>query len=223
MGENSSRFIHLLRRFVWTAALLFVLQLIFAIVGLPRPLCDWLHAKDLQPIETPHTIVVLGGGGVPSASTLLRLYYAAEFGRGLTGVTFVVSLPADEKPDEASVGRMRNELVTRGIPASQIRMETRGLSTRHQAVNIGSLLGDKARQKPIVVVTSGYHIRRAVLAFRAAGFTNVRGLLAANVEAEADFGWFTGLRYGVWNNWAQEAELMRELIVLMFYKLHGWV
>jgi len=223
MAENVSRFVRILRHLVWVAAVLFALQLIFAVVGLPRPLCDWLSAKDLQPRETPRTIVVLGGGGVPSASTLMRLYYAAEFGRSLTGVTFVVSLPADEKPDEAGVGRMRGELVMRGIPASQIQMETRGLSTRHQAVNIHSLLGDEARQQPLVVVTSGFHMRRAVLAFRASGFTNVRGLLAANIDAEADFGWFTGLRYGVWNNWAGEAELTRELLALAAYKLRGWV
>jgi len=223
MVASSSRFVRTLRRLVRWAALLFALQLVGAVVGLPRSLCDWLHAKDLQPNETPRTIVVLGGGGVPSASTLLRLYCAAEFGRGLTGVTFVVSLPAEEKPDEASVGRMRDELVMRGIPASQIRMETRGVSTRQQAVNIRSLLGEQACQQPLVVVTSGFHVRRAVLAFRKAGFNRVRGLHAAAVDVEADLGWFTGLRYGLWKNWASEAELMRELLAFAAYKLRGWV
>jgi uncharacterized SAM-binding protein YcdF (DUF218 family) len=118
---------------------------------------------------------------------------------------------------------MRDELVMRGIPASQIRMETRGTSTRHQAVNIRSLLGDEARQQPLVVVTSGFHVRRAVLAFRAVGFTNVRGLHAGGVDVEADLGWFTGLRYGVWNNWAKEAELMRELFAMVVYKVSGWI
>ncbi len=75
MAETISRFVRTFRRLVWLAALLFVLQMIGAIVGLPRPLCDWLHAKDLQPNETPRAVVVLG------------------------------------------------------IPASQIRMETRGVST----------------------------------------------------------------------------------------------
>lgn len=223
MGKEGSSVMRTVRRLVWLAALLFALQMIGAVVGLPRPLCDWLRAKDLQPHEMPRTIVVLGGGGVPSQSTLIRLYYAAEFGRSLTGAAFIVSLPADEKPDEASVGRMRNELVMRGIPASQIQMETRGTSTRHQAVNIRSLFGDEARHQPLVVVSSGYHLRRAVLAFQKAGFTNARGLLAANVDVEADLGWFTGLRYGVWNNWAAEAELVRELIALAAYKLRGWI
>jgi len=90
-------------------------------------------------------------------------------------------------------------------------------------VNIRALLGDEARQQPLVVVTSGFHVRRAVLAFREVGFPNVRGLLAASVDAEADLGWFTGLRYGIWRNLASEAELMRELIAFATYKLRGWV
>jgi uncharacterized SAM-binding protein YcdF (DUF218 family) len=223
MAENTSRFVRTFRQLVWLAAVLFVLQMLGAIIGLPRPLCRWLNALDLQPNETPRTIVVLGGGGVPSMSTLIRLYYAAELGRGCTGTTFIVSLPADEKPDEASVGRMRNELIMRGIPESQIRMETRGTSTRQQAVNTRSLLGDEARHQPLVVVSSHYHVRRAVLAFRAVGFTRVRGLFAGNIEPEADLGWFTGLRYGVWNTWAHEPELVRELIAFAAYKLRGWV
>lgn len=222
MAETISRFTRSLRRLVWLAAFLFVLQMIGVVVGLPAPLCDWLYAKDLQPNETPHTVVVLGGGGVPSSSTLLRLYCAAEFGRSLTGATFIVSLPADQNPDEASVGRMRDELVLRGIPASRIRMETRGTSTRHQAVNVRSLLGDEARHQPLVVVTSGFHMRRSVLAFRAVGFSNVRGELAAGADVEADLGWFTGLRYGIWKNWELQAELVRELCALAFYKLRGW-
>lgn len=211
------------RWLVRVAAALFALQLLGAIVGLPRPVGDWLHAKDLRPRETPRAIVVLGGGGVPSPSTLLRLYCAAEYGRSFTGVTFIVSLPADERPDEASVGRMRDELILRGIPASQIQMETRGLNTRQQAVNIRSLLGEARRHEPLVVVTSGFHVRRAVLAFRKAGFTHVRGLHATSADVEADLGWFTGLRYGIWKNWAGQIDFVRELLALAVYKLRGWI
>jgi uncharacterized SAM-binding protein YcdF (DUF218 family) len=220
---TNSRLRFLLRNLVRLAAALLGLQLVFAITGPPRALRDWLVGKGLEPRETPRTIVVLGGGGIPSESSLIRLYHAAQYGAGMTGTTFIVSLPADENPDANSVGRMRGELVLRGIPATQIRMETRGLGTRDQAVNIRSLLGESARQEPLVVVTSGYHVRRAVLAFRAAGFTNVRGLHAASIEAEADFGLFAWLRYGLWNNLACEADIMRELIALAFYKLRGWV
>ena len=143
---------------------MFALQLFVAITGPPRVLTDWLTCKKLQPQETPRNIVVLGGGGIPSTTSLVRLYYAAEYGRGLTGTVFVVSLPANIDPERASVGRMRDELVMRGIPAAQIRMETRGLGTRDEAVKVRELLGEAALSEPLVVVSSEFHLRRAVLA-----------------------------------------------------------
>ena len=222
MAENGSKFRRSARHIVWVAAAMFALQLIVAVTGPPHVLTDWLTCKKLQPRETPRNIVVLGGGGIPSTTSLVRLYYAAEYGRGLTGTVFVVSLPASVDPEHASVGRMRDELVMRGIPAARIRMETRGLGTRDEAVRVRELLGDEALPEPLVLVSSEFHLRRAVLAFRRVGFANVRGLQADDVGAEAEFR-FANLRYGIWGNFAREAVIMRELIALLFYKLCGWV
>jgi len=219
--KNGSRFARWTRRVAWGAAAVFVVQCIMALTGPPRALVDWLTCENLKPQETPRTIVVLGGGGIPSTSSLIRLYYAAEYGRNMTGTTFVVSLPSNIDPERASVGRMRDELVMRGIPASRIRMETRGLGTRDEAVKVRELLGEATIHEPVVVVSSEFHLRRAVLAFRRAGFSNVRGLYADNIGAEADFR-FAGLRYGVWNNLSRQAAIMRELIALAVYKVCGW-
>jgi uncharacterized SAM-binding protein YcdF (DUF218 family) len=205
----------------WTIrvfAALFLLQLALAVTGLPRGLTDWLNGQDSRPQQPPSTIVVLGGGGMPSDSTLIRLYYAAQLGQGLTGVTYIVALPAGNDAEHESVGRMRDELVLRGVPASAVRMETRGRNTHEQAVNVRAL----GVAEPVAVVSSGYHVRRAVLAFRAAGFGNVVGYNAGNVDPEGDLGWFTGLRYGVWGSWSRQAIVLRELIALAAYKLCGW-
>ncbi len=146
---------------------------------------------------------------------MLRCYLAAEFGRQLTNTTFIVALPADDDPETSSVGRMRDELVMRGIPAESIRMEFRGLNTRQQAANVRALLGDDAVDEPLVVVSSQYHVRRAARYFRKAGFTNVSGLTAHSVSAEAAIGpgacW---LRYRVWNNAVAWVRISRELVAL---------
>ena len=210
------------RGLVRAAAGLFLLQCVLVVSGPPRWLVRWLTAADLAPRGRPEIIVVLGGGGIPSESGLIRCYYAAQFGAGRTGLTYVVSLPADKDPETNSVGRMRDELVLRGVAPAQIRMESRGLDTHDQAVRTLALLGETARRRPLVVVTSGYHLRRAILAFRAVGFTDVAGLNAVSIGAEADFGMFTWLRYGLWNNLAREAEIVRELIALGWYKFRGW-
>lgn len=222
MANKDSTLFRIVRRVVWVSALLFILQLLVAFTGPPRWLTDWLICKELQPQERSDTIVVLGGGGIPSTTTLVRLYYAAEYGRSLTGTVFVVSLPANVPPEQASVGRMRDELVMRGIPASRIRMETRGLGTRDEAVKVRELLGEEALRQSLVVVSSDFHLRRAVLAFRRAGFANVRGLYADDIGAEAEFR-FANLRYGVWGRLKDEVVIIRELIALAVYKVCGWI
>lgn len=222
MVENGSKFRRCARRVVWGAAAMFALQLLMAVIGPPHALTDWLTCKKLPPRETPRVIVVLGGGGIPSTTSLVRLYYAAEYGRGLTGTVFVVSLPSNIDPEHASVGRMRDELVMRGIPTTRIRMETRGLGTRDEAIKVRELLGDEALRQPLVVVSSEFHLHRAVLAFQRVGFANVRGLYAGDIGAEAEFR-FANVRYGIWNNFAREAVIMRELSALLVYKLCGWV
>jgi uncharacterized SAM-binding protein YcdF (DUF218 family) len=201
----------------------FLLQLASAIIGPPKRLVEWLNATELEPQEPPRYIVVLGGGGIPSPSSLQRTYYAARFGRGLTNATFIVSLPADKDPAANSVGRMRDELVLRGIPANTILMETRGRNTHEQAVNVARLLGPDALRAPVLIVTSSFHMRRAVLLFRKAGFTRVSALVAYSVEAEADMGPFTWLRYGIWSHGETELRILRELISLATCKLRGWI
>lgn len=209
-----------MKRLVWVAAACFLLQLVFVLTGPPAPLVEWLTGENLNPPKNPRYVVVLGGSGVPSGNTLLRTWHAARFGVGLTGATFIVSLPADVSPETSSVGRMRDELVLRGIPAAAIQMETHALNTHEQAMNVRKMID---ADSTVVVVTSGFHMRRALLSFRKAGFTNVDGLFAYSVGPEADAGTNTWLRYSVWGNWAQEVEISRELAALLVYKLRGWI
>jgi uncharacterized SAM-binding protein YcdF (DUF218 family) len=211
------------RIFAVVAAIVFLLQLLVTVAGPPRCIVDWLEMPEIAPREIPRSIVVLGGGGIPSGSSLLRAYYAAQYGKNLTGTTFVVALPADGDPETSSVGRMRDELVLRGIPAAAIRMEYHGLNTREQAVNVQRLLGPEALDQPILIVTSGYHMRRAVACFRRLGYTRIAGLLASDIGAEAEIGPWGWLRYGVWSHLEQEVRILRELTALAIYRLEGWI
>lgn len=208
---------------VAAAAVLFAGQLLLGFTGLPRGLTDWLCGRRLPACERPTHIVVLGGGGIPSATGLIRTYYAAAFGRAATQAVFIVALPAAGEPERQSVGRMRDELVLRGIPAEAIRLETRGRNTREQAANIRALLGPPATDERVVLVTSPTHIRRAVLCFRRAGFARATGLPADNTAAEGDPGPRTQWRYGFWNNLTFQIEVARELTALLVYRLRGWL
>ena len=203
------------------AGVLFLAQLLLALAGPPRGLRDWLNGVACYPRETPRYVIVLSGGGIPSGSSLIRAYYAAQFGRNLTGTTFVVAMPADQDPEHNSVGRFRDELVLRGIPASRVLMETHGRNTYEQAGNIRQLLGAAVLREPVLVVTSGFHVRRATMCFHKQGFERVAGLDAASIDAEADPGWFAYLRYIFWGNLSSQITIFRELLAIFGYKLCG--
>lgn len=208
----------------WLLALcgiLFVAQVFVGFVGLPGWLLFWMTGGE-PPVDHPRYVVVLGGGGIPSETGLMRTYCAAAYGAGRTGVTFIVALPADGDPTTNSVGRMRRELVMRGIPAESVIMEYRGRSTWEQAANIRRML-DSGTDQHMAIVTSPYHVRRALLCFRKQGFRNVTGLPAVGVGAEADLGGGTTLRYAFWSNLVSEIEVLRELCALAQYGWKGWI
>jgi len=205
------------------AALLFVLQFLGAVFGIPTCLRNWFCTPGGGAKATAHYVVVLGGGGIPSATGLMRTYYAARLASACTGAVFVVALPADGDPEAASTGKMRDELVMRGVPASSILMEHRGLNTHEQAVNTRRLLGEEAVGKRVVVATSPSHVRRAVLCFRKEGFAVATGLPAFSTGAEADLGRGTGIRYSFWANLETQVVLAREGCALLYYKMRGWI
>lgn len=209
------------RRILKLAGWLWIIQMILALAGPPRAVKRWLNGADEKLVEPPRYVVVLSGGGIPSESSLIRAYYAAECARTFTGATVVVAMPTDGDPEQSSVGRMREELVMRGVPRERIVVETRGLNTRQQAANVAALLGEKALEAPVVVVTSEFHLRRALLCFRKAGFSNVGGVNATNVEVEADTGRWQALRYGVWGNLVASIKMSRELAGIAVGKMTG--
>ena len=211
------------RILAFIAIVVLLLLFLLAVTGPPQGIVDWLQMPEVTPQEIPRNLVVLGGGGIPSGSTLLRTYSAAQYGKNLTGTTFIVALPADGNPETSSVGRMRDELVLRGIPSAAIRLEYHGLNTYEQALNVQHMLGPEALDQPILIVTSGYHMRRAVLCFRNLGFTNVSGLLASDIGAEAEIGPWGWLRYGAWANLERGIRVSRELAALAAYKFEDWI
>ena len=206
-------------------ALAFFLQMMMGFLGVPRWVGGWLSWDSLQLAVPPRYVVVLGGGGIPSESGLIRTYYAAKIGMTMTGTTFVVSLPCEGDPQTNSVGRMRDELVMRGIPSNSVVLEYASYNTHEQAVNIGLLLGEKALGDPVLLVTSPYHVKRALRCFRKQGFTQIAAVSAVDTEAEGDFGAqsMLGLRYVFWASLDAVLQYSREAAAMLYYRLRGWI
>jgi len=224
-----------LRIVIVLCAVAFVAEMAVAFFGIPDRLMDWISGREFVLVERPHYIVVLGGGGMPSGTGLMRTYYAADYGAACTGATFIVCLPASGVLEDSSVAGMRDELVMRGVPASSILMESRGVHTHEQAVNVRRMLGREALNRPLLIVTSSYHIRRSVLCFLNEGFTKVGGLPAWNRSAEDDPGaesapsrsplrkLRTKARYTFWIGLQGEVLIARELCAMLVYRLRGWI
>jgi uncharacterized SAM-binding protein YcdF (DUF218 family) len=205
------------------AALAFGLQLLVGLVGLPRGYVDWMTTRTITLAQPPETIIVLGGGGIPSDTGLMRTYCAAKVALAYPAAHVICSLPTDGDPEASSVGRMRDELVMRGVPRETISLEFRAHSTHAQALAAAELLrGTPGLDAPLALVTSPSHARRTLLTFRKAGFTHVACVSAEGTEAEADMGHGVFLRYGFWSMLENTVRYARELVAIAYYRLRGW-
>lgn len=211
------------RMLVRTGAVLFLLQIALATPWLDGIVESWLQVPGAGAMTDPRYIVVLGGGGIPSDTGLMRTYFGARHSITFPDATVIVALPADEAPETSSVGLMKEELVMRGVPASSIRMETKGRNTHEQAENIAAMLGPGMLDEPVHVVTERTHLRRSLLCFTKAGFSHVYGIGTRNTGAEADVGAWTFFRYTLWSNLQLQIRVLREVIATGMYRLRGWV
>lgn len=95
--------------------------------------------------------------------------------RRTPGATLIVTGGNGTCDEATEAAVMRNILLARGIPPSRILAEDRSADTPGNFVNLARMV-DPAR--PIVVVTSGYHMYRALGIAKKAGFTAATGLSA---------------------------------------------
>jgi uncharacterized SAM-binding protein YcdF (DUF218 family) len=181
--------------------------------------------------------VLLGGGGIPSESGLMRSYRVAEVARHYPNAAVAVAMTDS---NDVSTVRMLDELAMRGVKRERILLEDRGRSTREQAVNLHQLLYADGAAPVVLVVTSPEHMRRALGVFRKAGFQRVSGAAAdaraitANLNYHAeemgetnalvpDVGQSMMARYGMWNNLLMTGRSARELVAIVYYRMMGWM
>ena len=123
-------------------------------------------------------IVLLGGGvsggapdlsgpGTPSGDTWARIGTAARL-QGRLGVPVIVSggkVFAGKAAEAPIVARI---LVDLGVPADRVVIEEKSRDTRENALYTAGIARRAGYRNP-VLVTSAYHMRRAVASFRRAG------------------------------------------------------
>jgi uncharacterized SAM-binding protein YcdF (DUF218 family) len=122
-------------------------------------------------------IVVLGGGHTPvsawsannqlSTSALSRIVEGVRIARALPDATLIVTGPADKSRIGPTHARIYADVaVSLGIPRNRIREVSDPRDTEQEAVALHAI----AQGEPVALVTSAWHLPRAVALCRRAGF-----------------------------------------------------
>ncbi len=122
---------------------------------------------------------------------------------------------ADE-PEPSSVN-LRNLLVSLGVPASRIILESMSRETHENAALTATILRH-LRPDAVILVTSASHMRRAIGAMRAAGIDPIPAIAP---DSWYEHGWTDTLlpsNHGLYFS----GEVVHELIGIPYYRLRGW-
>ena len=164
------------------AALLFALTFVFYLlctsVVAERTL-GWLEQAYLPPAEPAGDVsIMLGGGAMPDSpdvdgvgalcsSPANRLLTAVRLQRKL-GVPILLSGGQVYEDTGAEAKIARRILIDLGVPESKILVETRSINTTQNARYSAEILRAQGLTQPILV-TSAFHMKRAVLNFKKQG------------------------------------------------------
>jgi uncharacterized SAM-binding protein YcdF (DUF218 family) len=234
---KSIYFLRILRNLLMVVGIFFSVCVILALTEQPYWGYYWLGTSKAELKWKPEFIVVLGGGGMPSQSNLMRGWYAGNAAKSFPEATVIISMPGNISDSLSTPVVMKKELILRGVNPEKIVFEEQGTNTRAQALNCMKII---KQQAPVLLVTSPEHMRRAVLCFRKAGFEKVNGLPAFENALEADLkfdddklggnktmipdvGESINARYQLWNHLKYEILFAREMMALGYYRLRGWI
>jgi uncharacterized SAM-binding protein YcdF (DUF218 family) len=178
------------------------------------PLVRWWAIQLAGPWDDPggETLIVLagsgGGDGVIGYGTYLRCQYAVFAWRQGGFRKLVVS---GGPPEHPQANAMKNFLVSQGVPESAIVTEGRSHSTRENAEFSKSAFTSTDGNR--VLMTSDFHMYRAVRVFRKSGITVLpRPIPDASKRSSSWLG-----------RWPAFLDLCVETVKIGYYSAKGWI
>jgi uncharacterized SAM-binding protein YcdF (DUF218 family) len=234
------RVLTFIRSVLLVFGVLFFVLLVLSFTTLPYWGYYWLGTSKSKITEKPEFIVLLGGGGMPSESNLMRAFFVFRAAQEFPESRIVIATPGDTSDLKSTARLVAAELISKGINPQRILYEQTGTNTRMEALSLQKFDAGQIAQKAVLLVTSPEHMRRSVLVFRKVGFTRISALPAFENALEADLifkddelggnkkfipdiGSHTSVRYQFWNHLKYEILIAREMTALAYYKLRGWI
>ena len=187
----------------------------FSILYLPftqRELAEILNVEEvLQPSEA---IVVLGGGlkrdGTLGVSTKERVSYGVFLFKQGLGKYLILS-GGDRVAGKIEAEEMYEIALDKGVATEVMIKEAKSSNTYENAVYTKRVLRQRGIKGEIILVTSPYHMRRALCCFKEQGFK----VLPAPVKESEIY------RFGFYQNLRNIRLLLHEFLGLAYYYCLG--
>lgn len=122
--------------------------------------------------------IVLGlalENGQPTRSLLLRLDTGQKYLEQYPEAKLILTGGNADDSGKTEAEAMRELLVEKGVPDASMILEDEAKTTKENFLNVAAMIDPAA---PVVFISSGYHMERAVMYADKAGFTNIRRLPA---------------------------------------------
>ena len=164
---------------------------------------------DTKPTENAHcatsdAIVVVSGG-----DTQARTEAGINLYKNGWAETLILSGAAQDKSGPSNAQAMKLQAVQAGVPSSSIVIDEESESTQQNAQNTETIVTERGYDD-VILVTSGYHQRRASLEFnKRAETVNIRN---HPVVEDNDWGWLWWATPRGW--WLSGGELVK---IIAFY------
>jgi len=190
---------------------------VLTVVTLATPWTRWvargLADGGFAEQDSGDVMIVLAGAGVEDGILGSDSYRRAEFAASVfeRGHFHTLLVTGGSDPgDPSAAGHMRELLICRGIPRAIVTTEEKSRSTRENALLSRGLLEHVGKK---VLVTSDYHMFRAIRVFQKAGIDVVPKAVPDAVT-----------RSDTWTKRAGvAANEIDELLKMIYYKLRGWM
>jgi len=213
---------------IFTTLALFFLSLSPVRDALILPLENYYPQPGSEALKPGMPIVILGGGirpgypeGAPDRTfvpgdALARLYHGFRLYRITSGKIYLTSGRVFHDFSEDSEARaMANALVGLGVNPSDLILEENSRNTYENASMTAARFPELAGA-PFLLVTSAYHMPRAMMLFHASGLNPVAAATDYKSEIEIVSPWSI-LPHG--HNFSDSCKALREYLGMAFYWL----
>jgi uncharacterized SAM-binding protein YcdF (DUF218 family) len=179
----------------------------------------------------PVAVVVMGSGSftardwdgnaysMPDRGAASRVLEAVRVYH-LVNPDVVISSGGKVHPDDpwiATAEAMRDALLQLGVPASRIALQTKSRNTFEEAVDNAKLC-DSLKIRRIIVVTSDFHMKRTMGAFRAAGVEAIPAIAQDPYALRFWFEWLLPTDLGL----MKASMIAHEVLGISYYAVRGW-